>query len=1339
VAGGTLIDTLRYEIELDAQRAVGQIPGLIGSVGRIGPVALGAAAGIATIGAVAVPALKKATDEAKKFETAWAEVRTIMSGSPAESAAMAQSILDLSTAIPEDAVSLAKAYYEVLSAGSYTATEAQTILAASSKAAIAGVTGTAVAVDAVTTIMNSYGKSADQAEDILDGLFLTVKEGKIEFDEIASGIGKAVPFFAAGKVPIEELNAAIATLTKGGIGPEEAMTSLKNVIVAIVKPSDEAAAKAKELGIEFNAEALAAKGLVGFLNEVKEKTQGSAKAQAELFGDIRSLLAVMSLAGKQSAEFNRQTELQEKRAGTVNEAYKKVNETLAAQEQILKNRVTAAWVALGNAFLPVRKSFVDGLNDMFGDSLNESTEALEAQAKAMVATRRDAETLATRYRDLQKELSSVNPVSKEYVEIQERLKKVIKELADRFPGIATAIDEQNRAMEISIPLLEKQVALQERLFLFQSGQNTKKIGDEFMDLQRRLAREQQALDRFRNPTRVTGAAGGGTFLRAANPDLLYFEATEKNLEKFGERAAKSAQQFIDDWKAAEDQVKRTNIEIDAVAASLLRTAKAQGVGDLIGEFVAVSEKLDAGAASVAEYDAAFARIQKRAPELASVLHGFPALVERIGGVMEEQAKKADAATVPEETPTPQAEAAYIARGRAFAQAIQRGMDEEFAREVSAVLGMSLTPEEVAEMKESMGELWSVIEEQIEQRRKAEERAAEAIRDLYEKAFKEATERGFANLPKVLREQLDEAISGGKIDLTAAVRISGIDPLPDEFKEKWADLQLTVGSVSDSVRDDVLGFLEGQKSVGQVMGRLAGVSEDVRDSILNGVVRPLLQMSKVNPDDMQAIVDIIIRQAKTEAERIERQRTIIKQTQEWAFLLQSAGDLLFDANDGMAKLIGHLQGLNQVIGYARAGDLVGILGAAMSTLQGIVGSLFGGDESAARAAERARFMEKTNERIARSLEELIDRLSGDTNTAIQNTIRNMEAAGGLVPDIADAYTNLQKAIKGGNRAEIAKAQDEYEKLFGAIKGFFEAAGIEIDLNAFRGHWDELAKIIDEALDGARNAILDFALFTSKTFEGMNSKLDYLFDNLDIDEPAEQLSMILAEFKKLTGIDMTGLASLTPDKFNEVIEGFVELLTMDRKDIESLFGIFDGTGGIGDIAKLHQNPAYKVLLDISKVLGLSLPEVVKMFQSLLLDSGLTGEEVQNFIDHLEDIGDELADRDVTEVGDETIGVARRVEITEAQGATIISNLTAITAAGQSARVAIDRAVGYLAEIAGLLKSRSTAAAAAGGGGNLQFGDIIIHASSPEAGRVAAGAFILDVEERVRAYGLQTAGGR
>ena len=215
-----------------------------------------------------VQGVRESIDIVRQWETAWAEVRTILAATDEQANVLEGRVRGLTNIIPQNESLLARGYYETLSAGITEAGSALYFLERAARAAVGGRTETLVAVDIGTTIINAYKKPLTEVDAIFDQLFATVREGKIVFPELAESLGRAIPIFATARIPLEELLAAVATLTIGGLEPDIAITSLRDMMVKLVKPTDEAKKVAKDLGIEFSTEAVAAKGLVAWLKEL---------------------------------------------------------------------------------------------------------------------------------------------------------------------------------------------------------------------------------------------------------------------------------------------------------------------------------------------------------------------------------------------------------------------------------------------------------------------------------------------------------------------------------------------------------------------------------------------------------------------------------------------------------------------------------------------------------------------------------------------------------------------------------------------------------------------------------------------------------------------------------------------------------------------------------------------------------------------------------------------------------------------------------------------------------------------------------------------------------------
>jgi TP901 family phage tail tape measure protein len=160
-------------------------------------------------------ALKNLTTEAynfsKDFSKAMREVETISTAVKANFEGISKEITNVAANGPDDAIRLAQAYYQIVSAGHDGAAGLE-LLKVSSKAATAGVTDTKIAADGLTTVLNAWGKDASQATKVADVLFKTVEKGKTTFPELAQTIAQVAPMAAAMGIPLEEIAAAIASI-----------------------------------------------------------------------------------------------------------------------------------------------------------------------------------------------------------------------------------------------------------------------------------------------------------------------------------------------------------------------------------------------------------------------------------------------------------------------------------------------------------------------------------------------------------------------------------------------------------------------------------------------------------------------------------------------------------------------------------------------------------------------------------------------------------------------------------------------------------------------------------------------------------------------------------------------------------------------------------------------------------------------------------------------------------------------------------------------------------------------------------------------------------------------
>lgn len=249
---------------------------------------------------------------------------------------------------------LSESVYQAISAG-VDAGHAVGFVRDMTIAAKAGFTDTTTAVNGVTTVLNAYGKSAEEAAEVTDQMLLAQNFGKTSFGEMAQSMGNVIPIAAQLNVTTQELFGSIAVLTKNGIATSEAITGLKAAYSNILKPSSQAATLAERLGLEFNAAHLQSVGWVKFLEEVKTATGGDAEQMAQLFGSVEGLNSILVLTGKGAGDFDKVMKQMADSAGMTQEAYEKML-TPSEQMQIAMNQLKNAGMDLAVSFTPYFKA-----------------------------------------------------------------------------------------------------------------------------------------------------------------------------------------------------------------------------------------------------------------------------------------------------------------------------------------------------------------------------------------------------------------------------------------------------------------------------------------------------------------------------------------------------------------------------------------------------------------------------------------------------------------------------------------------------------------------------------------------------------------------------------------------------------------------------------------------------------------------------------------------------------------------------------------------------------------------------------------------------------------------
>lgn len=297
-------------------RNLKSIGGTMSSVGATVSTAM------APIMAAAAAGLKLHSD----FERGMAKVSTLVDTNVVSLQQLSNGIRQISDETGMSVTELAEAEYQAISASVDTAHVTDFVRTAAI-AAKAGFTDTTTAIDGLTTVLNSYGLSAENAGKITDQMLMTQNLGKTTFGDLAQGIGSVATAASLAKVSTDDLFASMAILTKNGVQTSEAFTGFQGILSAVSKQSQQTVKTAAALGIDFTPEHLGQVGWIKFLEEVKAKVGDDQTAIQRLFGRVEAANAFKVLT---------------KDMGQLKDAQRAIGDSMGATELAFNKMLTPA-------------------------------------------------------------------------------------------------------------------------------------------------------------------------------------------------------------------------------------------------------------------------------------------------------------------------------------------------------------------------------------------------------------------------------------------------------------------------------------------------------------------------------------------------------------------------------------------------------------------------------------------------------------------------------------------------------------------------------------------------------------------------------------------------------------------------------------------------------------------------------------------------------------------------------------------------------------------------------------------------------------------------------------
>lgn len=333
-----------------------------------------------------VGGLAASAKSALSYGDAIAKMSTIADEGQVPVEQLKKQILQLSNETGKGSTELAEAAYQALSA-SVDTKDVMSFLGDATGLAKAGFLETADAVDVLTTIINAYGYSASDANNIANQLIQTQNDGKTTVNELAQAMGQVIPTASALNIPLEQLNAAYVLLTKQGINTANSTTYLNGMFTELADGgSTVSEILQNKTGKTFGQLMKDGHTLGDVMQILNDSVDGDSEAFLNLWGNTRAGKGALALLNGGVEEFNAEALQMANSTGNIEEALDKLS-TPGAKARKALNSLVNAGIQIGDVLAPyIEKAvtFIQGLLDKF-NALDPSTQKIIVAIAAVAA------------------------------------------------------------------------------------------------------------------------------------------------------------------------------------------------------------------------------------------------------------------------------------------------------------------------------------------------------------------------------------------------------------------------------------------------------------------------------------------------------------------------------------------------------------------------------------------------------------------------------------------------------------------------------------------------------------------------------------------------------------------------------------------------------------------------------------------------------------------------------------------------------------------------------------------------------------------------------------------
>jgi len=305
-----------------------------------------------------------AVKSANEVETGFARVNTLLDEGQDAQKIFAEYVKDSNVKLGNqgDQLDVLDGLYQTISAGITDVADAQLVMDAAIVSSVGGMADQEQVINALTKTMAAYDMGAEDAAKITDIFAGTVKAGQTTMGELAVAFPEVATMAGQMGISLEEAAGTFAGLTKFMSSSAETGTSLSQIMMSFLKPTDAMKDAVKILGYESAASMVEQEGLNASIKMLTGSVDNDSEAIATLFANKRALKGIMPLVGLGAENVANSIDIVTDSAGLANKQLADVSDTMDYKWGQAMSNAQNAQEELGNVIKEVLLPIVEALS-----------------------------------------------------------------------------------------------------------------------------------------------------------------------------------------------------------------------------------------------------------------------------------------------------------------------------------------------------------------------------------------------------------------------------------------------------------------------------------------------------------------------------------------------------------------------------------------------------------------------------------------------------------------------------------------------------------------------------------------------------------------------------------------------------------------------------------------------------------------------------------------------------------------------------------------------------------------------------------------------------------------